>query len=350
MDLHSLIWKSGVHDEKKIANLINNADMNSINSLDEKQRTPLMIACKVKSSCIAEALIKRKCNLKHINHKGNTALMIALKNMLIGIAELILDSKEDCNINQQNRKGKTALLLAVYTSNDALTLKIIKNNVSKKLIYETSIDILDFNLIVSLNYILRNNTDGLIYQLHILNELVCKLGQSFLFDRNKNNTILTIINYLMNKYDNRWFFLYKNNIINLFIKRIYHKMTFSANTTTPQEYEYSLKYKLYKILIIKLEELGLEQSISHKCTLFDMSNMTILDAAIKSKSIWIVEDLLRRYYNKDKCYDYKNEQINDIIEVINYNTKKYLDEQLNSHESNIKDYNVNAIIYDYLID
>jgi len=119
-DLHGLI------DDITVEALIGaiNDVPDSVHELDEKGRTPLLVAARKRRADVADVLLKRGAIVDAKDCYGWTALQYAVDRGDIAVVELLLDAGADPN--HKNDNGFTALHYAAFTAPQCIVESLIQ--------------------------------------------------------------------------------------------------------------------------------------------------------------------------------------------------------------------------------
>lgn len=100
-----------------------------INSMNEDQFTPLIIACYKGNVDVALFLIEKVSNINYVSGDG-TALMAAVMSGKMQIIESLISHK--ANVNLADAQGKTALIYAAFFNRNDVVKILIRAGVDKK--------------------------------------------------------------------------------------------------------------------------------------------------------------------------------------------------------------------------
>lgn len=100
-----------------------------INSMNEDQFTPLIIACYKGNVDVALFLIEKVSNINYVSGDG-TALMAAVMSRKMQIIESLISHK--ANVNLADAQGKTALIYAAFFNRNDVVKILIRAGVDKK--------------------------------------------------------------------------------------------------------------------------------------------------------------------------------------------------------------------------
>tara|TARA_R110000787_G_scaffold52576_3_gene123791 strand:- start:142 stop:714 length:573 start_codon:yes stop_codon:yes gene_type:complete len=93
--------------------------------VDEKRRTPLILAASRGHEDLVDALVRFRANVNAADEFGNTALFYAASGDHIGIIEILLEA--EAAIDAKNRQGVTALMGASSSGRLAAVEKLLAN-------------------------------------------------------------------------------------------------------------------------------------------------------------------------------------------------------------------------------
>ena len=105
-------------------------DKNSINAIDEKGSSMLILACYRGNHQVAQFLIDNGADLNYASTNGNALMACVFKNEIQLLDELL---QKKANIDLTDANGQTALMLAVQLNNVQMVKKIVSSGANKSL-------------------------------------------------------------------------------------------------------------------------------------------------------------------------------------------------------------------------
>ncbi len=112
-----------------------------INSVDERNSTPLILACYRGNTAVALFLAEKVNNVNYNSGRG-TALMAAVMSGDLNIVNKLISVKAD--LNQKGEGNKTALIYAVFFNKDEIAEALIKAGADKNIPDEDGRKALDY--------------------------------------------------------------------------------------------------------------------------------------------------------------------------------------------------------------
>jgi len=128
----------------------------TINAIDERQSTPLIIASYKANEPVALFLADKVLDIDYNSGRG-TALMAAVMGGNVTIVKKLIASKAD--LNQADIQGKTALIYATYFNKNEIAKELISAGANKKQKDKdgrTALDYANFNKNTELIILLDN--------------------------------------------------------------------------------------------------------------------------------------------------------------------------------------------------
>jgi hypothetical protein len=113
----------------------------AINAIDERNSTPLILACYRGNTAVANFLAEKVNNLNYNSGRG-TALMAAVMSGDLNIINKLISVKVD--LNQKGEGGKTALIYAAFFNKEEITQALIKAGADKNIQDEDGRKALDY--------------------------------------------------------------------------------------------------------------------------------------------------------------------------------------------------------------
>lgn len=112
-----------------------------VNAVDERNSTPLILACYRGNTAVAEFLADKVKNINYNSGRG-TALMAAVMSGDLSIVKKLIAAKAD--LNQQGEGKKTALIYAVFFNKTEIAQALIQAGADKKITDEDGRNALDY--------------------------------------------------------------------------------------------------------------------------------------------------------------------------------------------------------------
>ncbi|MBS7786340.1 ankyrin repeat domain-containing protein [Flavobacterium sp. CYK-55] len=113
----------------------------SINAVDERNSTPLILACYRGNTTVANYLAEKVNNVNYNTGRG-TALMAAVMAGDLSIVNKLISVKAD--LNQKGEGNKTALIYAVFFNKEEIAEALIKAGADKNIQDEDGRKALDY--------------------------------------------------------------------------------------------------------------------------------------------------------------------------------------------------------------
>lgn len=105
-------------------------DKNSINAIDEKGSSMLILACYRGNHEVAQFLIDNGADLNYVSNNG-TALMACVFKREFQLVDKMLQKKANLDLTDAN--GQTALMLAVQLNNVQMVKKLVNSKANTSL-------------------------------------------------------------------------------------------------------------------------------------------------------------------------------------------------------------------------
>ncbi|TRX16095.1 ankyrin repeat domain-containing protein [Flavobacterium franklandianum] len=97
-------------------------DKNSVNAIDDKGSSMLILACYRGNQEVAQFLIENGANLNYVSNNGTALMACVFKSEFLLVDELI---KKSVNLDLTDVNGLTALMLAVQFKNTEMVKKLL---------------------------------------------------------------------------------------------------------------------------------------------------------------------------------------------------------------------------------
>ena len=121
------IARKGTVSEMK---LLFEKDKNSINAIDDKGSSMLILACYRGNHEVARFLIDNGANLNYVSNNGTALMACVFKNEFQLVDELL---KKKVNLDLTDFNGITALMLAVQLNNVQMVKRLVDSGANKAL-------------------------------------------------------------------------------------------------------------------------------------------------------------------------------------------------------------------------
>ncbi len=105
-------------------------DKNSINAIDEKGSSMLILACYRGNHEVAQFLVDNGADLNYVSTNGTALMACVFKNEFQLLDDLL---QKKANIDLTDANGQTALMLAVQLNNVQMVKKIVSSGANKSL-------------------------------------------------------------------------------------------------------------------------------------------------------------------------------------------------------------------------
>jgi ankyrin repeat protein len=105
-------------------------DKNSVNAIDEKGSSMLILACYRGNHDVAKFLIANGADLNYVSNNGTALMACVFKSEFQLVDELL---KKNVNLDLTDANGQTALMLAVQFKNAEMVKKLVTAGANKAL-------------------------------------------------------------------------------------------------------------------------------------------------------------------------------------------------------------------------